>query len=125
MSAPPIPRSRSRCRSPARSWCWPATWRSWLEAFPGVPTYAEVGLAGHGTLNWSALFAPTGTPQEIIDTLYKAFTEAVNDPAIQEAAAKSGTFGFAAESPAATAAWLQEELAKWRRTTAEIKIEMN
>ena len=96
-----------------------------LEAFPGVPTYAEVGLAGHGTLNWSALFAATGTPQEIIDTLYKAFTEAVNDPVIQEAAAKSGTFGFAAESPAATAAWLQEELAKWRRTTAEIKIEMN
>ena len=96
-----------------------------LEAFPGVPTYAEVGLAGHGTLNWSALFAPTGTPQEIIDTLYKAFTEAVNDPVLQEAAAKSGTFGFAAESPAATAAWLQEELAKWRRTTAEIKIEMN
>jgi tripartite-type tricarboxylate transporter receptor subunit TctC len=96
-----------------------------LDAFPDVPTYAELGMPGHGTLNWSALFAPAGTPPDVIATLHKAFTDAVNDPYILEQAARSGTFGFAAESPQATAAWLKSEIAKWRKTTAEIKIEMN
>lgn len=96
-----------------------------LAAFPDVPTFAELGLPGHGTLNWSALFAPAGTPPEIVKTLHKVFTDAVNDPHILQQAEKSGTFGFAADSPDATAAWLKEEMAKWRHTIAETKIEMN
>jgi tripartite-type tricarboxylate transporter receptor subunit TctC len=96
-----------------------------LAQLPDVPTFTELGLAGQGTLNWSALFAPAGTPPEVIATLHKAFTDAVNDPVIIEQAEKTGTFGFSAESPAATATWLKEEIEKWRRTVAEIKIEMN
>src|SRR5262249_36761984 len=96
-----------------------------LAAFPEAPTFEELGLPGHGTLNWSALFAPAGTPPEIVKTLHKAFTDAVLDPVIIEHAEKSGTFGFAADSPEATAAWLKEEMAKWRGIIAETKIELN
>ena len=96
-----------------------------LSVFPDVPTFTELGLPGQGTLNWSALFAPAGTPPEIVKALYKAFTDAVNNPYIIEQAEKTGTFGFAADSPEATAAWLKDEMAKWRRIVAEIKIEMN
>jgi tripartite-type tricarboxylate transporter receptor subunit TctC len=92
---------------------------------PDVPTFAELGLSGQGTLNWSALFAPAGTPPDIIRTLHKAFTEAVKDAWIIEQAEKTGTFGFPAESPQATTLWLQEETAKWRGIVADIKIEMN
>jgi tripartite-type tricarboxylate transporter receptor subunit TctC len=96
-----------------------------LEALPDVPTFTELGYPGQGTLNWSALFAPAGTPPEIIQTLYKAFTDAVNDPLITQQAEKTGTFGFPAPSVDATAAWLKEEMEKWRRTVAEVKIDLN
>jgi tripartite-type tricarboxylate transporter receptor subunit TctC len=96
-----------------------------LEQLPDVPTFEELGLKGQGTLNWSALFAPAGTPPDVVKTLHRAFTDAVQDPVIVGQAEKTGTFGFAADTPEATAAWLKEEMEKWRRTTAEIKIEMN
>jgi tripartite-type tricarboxylate transporter receptor subunit TctC len=96
-----------------------------LSMLPEVPTFAELGLEGQGTLNWSALFAPFGTPPEIIAALHRAFTDAVKDPVIVTQAEKTGTFGFAAETPEETAAWLKAEIVKWQRTTSEIKIEMN
>jgi tripartite-type tricarboxylate transporter receptor subunit TctC len=96
-----------------------------LKQLPDVPTFDELGLKGQGTLNWSALFAPAGTPGEIVETLHRAFTDAVKDPLIMEQAEKTGTFGFAADTVDETSAWLKDEMEKWRRTTAEIKIEMN
>lgn len=96
-----------------------------LAAFPDAPTMAEVGLPGVGTMNWSALFAPSGTPPEIIKVLHKAFTDAVNDPWVVEAAGKTGTDIFPLDSPEATQKWLTDEMAKWRGIVKEVKIEMN
>jgi tripartite-type tricarboxylate transporter receptor subunit TctC len=96
-----------------------------LDPFPDVPTFTEHGFPGQGTLNWSALFAPAGTPPDVIEKLHKVFTEAVNDPFVAQSTEKTGTFIFPIESPAATKAWLKDEIAKWRRTVAEVKIEMN
>ena len=42
-----------------------------------LPTMQEVGFDGVGTLAWQALFAPAGTPKEVLDTLRKAMTEAM------------------------------------------------
>jgi tripartite-type tricarboxylate transporter receptor subunit TctC len=96
-----------------------------LKEFPDAPTMAELGFPGVGTMNWSALFAPAGTPPEILDTLYKAFTDAVKDPWVVEAAGKTGTEIYPSESREATQKWLRDEMAKWRGITQEIKIEMN
>ncbi len=96
-----------------------------LSQLPDVPTFTELGLPGQGTLNWSALLAPAGTPPEIVQSLHRAFTDAVRDPQIIEQAEKTGTFGFASDTVEATQAWLKDEIAKWRRITSEIKIEMN
>ncbi|HET9902872.1 MAG TPA: tripartite tricarboxylate transporter substrate binding protein [Xanthobacteraceae bacterium] len=96
-----------------------------LEGFKEYPTFAELGYPDVGTGNWSALFAPNGTPKEIIDMLYKAFTDAVKDPEVKAAAAKTGTDIFPAESIEATQAWLKTEMAKWRKTVQEVPVELN
>ena len=102
-----------------------ATTEKRLDVFPDVPTFTELGYPGQGTLNWSALFAPSGTPPEILAKLHKAFTEAVKDPFVEQAAAKTGTMTFPLDSPAETAAWLRSETDKWKHIIDEVKIEAN
>src|SRR5882757_5498002 len=47
---------------------------------PDVPTFAELGFPGFETLTWFSLFAPRGTPREIVDQL-NLYTRTVhNDP---------------------------------------------
>jgi tripartite-type tricarboxylate transporter receptor subunit TctC len=96
-----------------------------LAALPDVPTLAEAGFPGVGTGNWSALFAPAGTPPEVIRVLHRAYTDAVKDASVRDAAAKTGTDTFPAESPEETSKWLGEEMKKWRGIVAETQIEMN
>jgi tripartite-type tricarboxylate transporter receptor subunit TctC len=96
-----------------------------LPQFPDLPTLAELGFPGVGTDNWSAVFAPAGTPPEVLKVLYKAFTDAAKDPFVKDAAEKTGTFVFTADSMDETQQWLRDEMAKWRGITNEVKVEMN
>jgi tripartite-type tricarboxylate transporter receptor subunit TctC len=96
-----------------------------LPQFPDLPTLAELGFPGVGTDNWSAVFAPAGTPPAVLNTLYKAFTDAAKDQFVVDAAGKTGTFVFPADSMEETQKWLRDEMAKWRGITQEVKIEMN
>src|SRR5262249_43804023 len=48
--------------------------------FTGVPTVAEAGVAGYEVTSWNGLFAPTGTPAEIINLLNKTIREIVATP---------------------------------------------
>lgn len=48
-------------------------------AVPDVPTFAEEGLDVNASTYWG-LYAPTGVPKGIVDTVSKAFSRAVHDP---------------------------------------------
>jgi tripartite-type tricarboxylate transporter receptor subunit TctC len=48
-----------------------------LRTIPNVPTAAEAGLPGFQIQGWNALFAPKGTPKEILDKLNSALRAAV------------------------------------------------
>src|SRR4029077_3313889 len=50
-----------------------------LPEYPDVPTLAELGYPGVGTLQWLALFAPGGVAKDVIETLHKAAVEAAAD----------------------------------------------
>ena len=43
-----------------------------LADYPDVPTLAEAGFPGVGTLHWQSMLAPANTPKEVLATLYKA-----------------------------------------------------
>lgn len=53
-----------------------------LPEYPDVPTLAELGYPGLGTLQWLAIFAPAGVPPDVIDTPYKAAVAAVAFPTV-------------------------------------------
>ena len=54
-----------------------------LPAAPEVPTVDEVGLPTLHLSTWNALFAPKGTPPDVVARLNAAMQEALADPAIQ------------------------------------------
>jgi tripartite-type tricarboxylate transporter receptor subunit TctC len=95
-----------------------------LADYPDIPTLAEAGFPGVGTLHWQGMLAPANTPKEVLATLYKAIVEASKAPQLQEAFAKQ----FVSVKPNASLeeaqSWLNSELATWRKTVAEVKIEM-
>ncbi len=51
-----------------------------LAALPEVPTFAQAGLADYGILNFNGLWAPKGTPPEIISKLQAQVAKAVASP---------------------------------------------
>jgi tripartite-type tricarboxylate transporter receptor subunit TctC len=57
---------------------------------PDLATAAEQGVEGFDVTSWNAIFAPTGTPQPIVDKLNAALVEVLAEPAIQERFADLG-----------------------------------
>ncbi|MGV6872390.1 Bug family tripartite tricarboxylate transporter substrate binding protein [Pseudochelatococcus sp. B33] len=55
-----------------------------LENFSHIPLASEVGFPEIVVDGWWGLFAPAGTPDEVIETLNAAYNEALNDPATRE-----------------------------------------
>jgi tripartite-type tricarboxylate transporter receptor subunit TctC len=54
-----------------------------LAAVPELPTFSEMGLPALSFGVWYGLFAPRGTPQDIIAKLNAATVEASADPAVR------------------------------------------
>jgi tripartite-type tricarboxylate transporter receptor subunit TctC len=95
-----------------------------LPEYPDVPTLAELGYPGVGTLQWLALFAPGGVPADVIATLHKAAVAAATSPTVADKLKAQVMRPAPSKSTAEAKAWLADEMALWRRITAEVKIEM-
>ena len=54
-----------------------------LALAPEIPTFAEMGLPALSYSAWYGLFAPKGTPKDIIGKLNAAAVEALADPAVR------------------------------------------
>jgi tripartite-type tricarboxylate transporter receptor subunit TctC len=92
-------------------------------AIPELPTVNEVmGLKDYELIAYFALFAPAGTPPEVIDRLNRAANIAANDKEILE---KFSSLGFetAPGTPQALAERSRTETAKWARAIREAGIQ--
>ena len=95
-----------------------------LPAAPQVPTFTEAGLPGFDVTSWYALFAPAGTPKEIID---KLAAEAAKMLAQRDFKEKLESQGFEAfpSTPDELAALMRSDYAKYAKIikAANIKID--
>ena len=62
-----------------------------VATLPDLPTLDEAGLKGFEVTAWHALYAPKGTPQEVVDKLAGALRAALQDPKVVERFADLGT----------------------------------
>ncbi|MGH8668551.1 MAG: tripartite tricarboxylate transporter substrate binding protein [Burkholderiales bacterium] len=82
---------------------------------PDVPTLAEAGLAGFDVDNWHTLFAPRGTPAEIIARLNAALNRVLDQPAVkQQLLAQQGAEAWPS-TPGQARAHVHAEVEKWGR----------
>jgi tripartite-type tricarboxylate transporter receptor subunit TctC len=84
-------------------------------AAPEIPTVDEAGLPRFYVSNWVALFAPIGTPTEIIERLNEGTVVTLADPVTRQ---KLADIGFEIpprnqQTPAALAAFQKAEIEKW------------
>jgi tripartite-type tricarboxylate transporter receptor subunit TctC len=83
---------------------------------PDVPTVDEAGLPGLYFYFWHAIWAPKGTPKDIIAKINSAVVKAIADPATHKRLAGIGQEFFPANmgSPEALAKFQKEEIEKWQ-----------
>ncbi len=87
-----------------------------LESLPDLPTTAEAGIEGFEVTIWHGLYAPAGTPDEIVARLTESLQVALQDEAVIERFADLGTSPSPQEdaTPEALRAKVQNEIDLWR-----------
>lgn len=81
-------------------------------ALPELPTLAEAGLPGYELLLWFALYAPAGTPQDIIGKLHAETARIFADPAVRDPLVRDGVT-VVANTPKELAAFQRSEIDKF------------
>jgi tripartite-type tricarboxylate transporter receptor subunit TctC len=92
-----------------------------MAALPDTPTALEQGVAGLEGGSWNALFAPAGTPQEIVRTIQQAIAKVLADPQVRERLVSVGQEPVG-NSPAEFDAQFKGEIAKFARVIEQAKI---
>src|SRR5690606_26562914 len=87
-----------------------------LESLPDVPTASESGLEGFEVTIWHGVYAPKGTPEDVVNRLSQSLKIALKDPTVVERFADLGTAPSpeADATPAALRAKVQSEIDLWR-----------
>jgi tripartite-type tricarboxylate transporter receptor subunit TctC len=82
---------------------------------PDIPTFAEMGLPALSYSLWYGLFAPRGTPRDIIGKLNAAVVESLADAAVRSRLVELGLEVFPREqqTPEALGALVKADIEKW------------
>jgi tripartite-type tricarboxylate transporter receptor subunit TctC len=82
------------------------------ENLAAVPTVREAGVAGFEVTSWNGLFAPAGTPAEIVETLNRALREIAQLPDVKKRLLDLG-IDSKASTPAELSGRLRADIDKW------------
>ena len=93
-----------------------------MTALPGIPTAAEAGLPDYESSAWLALLAPANTNKAVIDKLYAAVVEAMNDPKVRTLLLEQGAEPLVLD-PEELRNFMASESAKWAAIIRKIGIE--
>ena len=92
-----------------------------LAAVPDVPTFAEAGVPGVEMLGWVGIFAPTGTPPEMVERLQKGLAQILHAPVLRDEITRSGAI-VGGNSPQEFAAFVRADRARTGLALAEAGI---
>jgi tripartite-type tricarboxylate transporter receptor subunit TctC len=82
-------------------------------SFPNVPTATEAGVPGYDFASWGGLFAPAGTPREIVLRLNAEIGKALAAPDLKKRFDDMGLVAKAS-TPEEFGAFLMSEMTRWK-----------
>lgn len=94
-----------------------------VKAFPDLPTAAEAGLPGYEVATWYALFAPKGTPADIVARMTRELQTALATPGIRDAWEKNGSDVPAVIGPE-FATFVSSEVARWGKVVKDAGVKL-
>ena len=95
-----------------------------VKGWDTIPTIAESGVPGYEIVSWQGIFAPAGTPPEIVKRLNTEIVKILNMPDVRERMEALGVDPVA-NTPEEFAAFQKAEIAKWAKVIKEgnVKVE--
>jgi tripartite-type tricarboxylate transporter receptor subunit TctC len=91
---------------------------------PDLPTAQEAGVPGYDVTSWNALFAPAGTPADVIDKLQKGLAEVLAGPEMKRRLLELGIEARSTQ-PQQLRAQLEADIAKWEAVITKAGIPKN
>lgn len=88
---------------------------------PDIPTVAESGYPDFEYSNWNALFAPAGTPQQIVSKMNAEIVKILNDPEVNRRLTSQGA-DPAPGTPAALAKYMRTDHERWKKVISSAGI---
>jgi tripartite-type tricarboxylate transporter receptor subunit TctC len=85
-----------------------------LPDLPDVPTIAELGYPSYEISSWQGVFAPAGTPKDIVGKLNREIVAMLNTPDVHARITKEGAIPIGS-SPEAFSARFRNEVDKWAK----------
>src|SRR5580700_224451 len=89
---------------------------------PDVPTFDELGVAYGNDTSWYALFAPAGTPRDVVAKINADTNKILADADMKERATKLG-FRLVGGAPEELGAHLRSEINKWAKVAKAAGLE--
>jgi tripartite-type tricarboxylate transporter receptor subunit TctC len=86
-----------------------------LGDFPNVPTMAEAGFPGIGSLNWNGIFAPVKTPRAVIDKVFRDTIAAMKELEAEGLLAKRQLPISLSASPKESDDYVRSEAKRWEK----------
>ncbi|WP_354683824.1 tripartite tricarboxylate transporter substrate binding protein [Cupriavidus necator] len=80
---------------------------------PKVPTMAEAGVSGFEMVSWQALYAPRGTPKEVVQRLNAEVVRALKQPAVQQRLTQQLGMEIVGSTPGELSALMDKEIPRW------------
>jgi tripartite-type tricarboxylate transporter receptor subunit TctC len=92
------------------------------ESTPGIATVRESGVADYDVVSWNGLFAPAGTPPEIVNKLNDALQYILADAGVRKRLIELG-IEAKASTPQEISARLKADIDKWRKVIEKAGIQ--
>jgi tripartite-type tricarboxylate transporter receptor subunit TctC len=90
-------------------------------SLPNVPTAAEGGVKDYEVISWNALFAPAGTPPDVVNKLNAALREVLANESVKQRALDLG-IEAKASTPAEIGGRLKTDIEKWSKVIERANI---
>ena len=95
-----------------------------LPSLPNIPTIAE-SVPGFEAKAWFGLFAPAGTPADIVEKLSAEVQALAAEPEFREKVLGAYRMSPIASSPKDFAAFVRNEAAMWKKIIEERKLQLD
>ena len=87
-------------------------------ALPDVPTLAELGVKGYDARTWYAIWAPAGTPREIVQRMQQEIAKALAGKELKDTWTALGA-DAGGQSPEEMQKFVESELVKWAKAVKD------